>query len=243
PTVSLVGYTNAGKSTLLNSLTGAGVVVADQLFATLDPTTRRVELPGGTECLFTDTVGFIQKLPTQLVAAFRATLEEINESDVLLHVVDITHHNALEQANEVEKVLEELGANDTPMVVALNKVDKVLGEKEYGLEIDVEKINAFETSEPVQLLLDRYPDAVLISAKWGIGLKRLLERVEAVLLQDMIEVDVLIPYQAGELVNLFHERGRIEEEGYNEHGTLIRGRLPAHLVPHFEPYANGAPKL
>lgn len=239
PTVSLVGYTNAGKSTLLNSLTEAGVLVADQLFATLDPTTRRVELSSGIECLFTDTVGFIQKLPTQLVAAFRATLEEINEADVLLHVVDITHRNALEQADEVEKVLEELGANDRPMVVALNKVDKVLDEKSYGLEVDTEQIAAFEASEAVQLLLDRYPEATLASAKWGIGLKRLLEQIEGVLVADMVDLDVLIPYRAGELVNLFHKRGRVETEDYNEHGTLIHGKLPRHLVPHFELYIDG----
>ncbi|MBS1251429.1 MAG: GTPase HflX [Anaerolineales bacterium] len=239
PTVSLVGYTNAGKSTLLNSLTEADVPVADQLFATLDPTTRRFELPGGTACLFTDTVGFIHKLPTQLVAAFRATLEEITESDILLHIVDITHSNAFEQADEVEMVLEELGANERPMVVALNKVDKVLDEKNYGLEIDNEKIIAFEASEPVQLLLDRYPDAVLISATWGIGLKGLLEQIEGVLIQDMVEVDVLIPYRAGEMVNLFHTRGRVEEENYNEHGTLIHGKLPTRLVGYFEPYFDG----
>lgn len=241
PTVSLVGYTNAGKSTLLNSLTEAGVPVADQLFATLDPTTRRVELPGGTECLFTDTVGFIQKLPTQLVAAFRATLEEINESDVLLHVVDITHANMLEQADEVERVLETLGANDQPMVVALNKVDKVMDEKAYGLQIDMEAIAAIQASEEIELLLDRYPEATLVSAKWGIGLDQLLERVESVLLQDMVEVDVLIPYRAGDLVDLFHRRGHIRDEDYTEQGTVIRGRLPARLVRHFEAYADGVP--
>ena len=236
PVVSIVGYTNAGKSTLLNSLTDADVLVADQLFATLDPTTRRVELPGGTEVLFTDTVGFIQKLPTQLVAAFRATLEEINESDVLLHIVDITHHNALEQAETVEQVLEELGANDKPMVVALNKVDKVLNPKGYGLEVDDERLLAFQASEGVQLLLDRYPDAVLISAEWGIGIDKLLERVEKALIQDMVEMAVTIPYQAGDLVDLFHRCGRVESAEYNEHGTVIRGRLPARLVRHFEAY-------
>ena len=237
PVVSIVGYTNAGKSTLLNSLTGAQVRVADQLFATLDPTTRRVELPGGTEVLFTDTVGFIQKLPTQLVAAFRATLEEINESDILLHVVDITHHNALEQAETVERVLEELGANDKPMVVALNKVDKVLGVKGYGLEVDEAQLAAFAASETVQRLLERYPEAVLISAEWGIGIERLLKRVEQALTREMVELEVMIPYRKGDLLDLFHRFGRVEREEYNEHGALISGRLPLHLAHRFEAYA------
>ncbi|HUW11202.1 MAG TPA: GTPase HflX, partial [Anaerolineae bacterium] len=123
PVVALVGYTNAGKSTLLNALSGSDVLVEDKLFATLDPTTRLVALPGGKEVLFTDTVGFIQKLPTMLVAAFRATLEEITEADVLLHVVDITHRNALQQSQTVGEVLSDLGATLQPMVVALNKID------------------------------------------------------------------------------------------------------------------------
>ena len=239
PTVSLVGYTNAGKSTLLNSLTGAGVLEADQLFATLDPTTRRVDLPGGTECLFTDTVGFIQKLPTQLVAAFRATLEEISESEVLLHVIDITHTNSLEQATEVESVLAELGAANSPVVVALNKIDLALGEKSYGLEVGAERLSALAATSAVQQLTNKHPDAVLISAKWGIGMQALLERVESVLTRDMVEISVLIPYEAGELVHLFHERGQVEEENYNEQGTLICGRLPAREVPRFQPYAYG----
>ena len=125
PLISLVGYTNAGKSTLLNYLTKSNVYVADQLFATLDPTTRKIELPGGHEALLTDTVGFIQKLPTQLIAAFQATLEEISEADLLIHVVDITHPNALEQAKAVEETLQAINSEHIPMIVALNKMDQL----------------------------------------------------------------------------------------------------------------------
>src|SRR4029079_5001885 len=157
PVISIVGYTNAGKSTLLNALTNSDVYVADQLFATLDPTTRRVKLPSGQEVLFSDTVGFIEKLPTELVAAFRATLEEINESDVLLHVVDITHPNAAEQVSAVEETLEELGAAETPVVMAFNKVD----------ELGLHKDNSDSTIEEDDVLgqwMEEYPDAVAISA-------------------------------------------------------------------------------
>lgn len=127
PVIALVGYTNAGKSTLLNKLTDASVLAEDKLFATLDPTTRRIGLPNNREALLTDTVGFIHQLPTQLVAAFRATLEEIREADVLVHVVDLTHPNAEEQAMTVRKVLEDLGVADKPTVVALNKIDALGG--------------------------------------------------------------------------------------------------------------------
>ena len=130
PVVAIVGYTNAGKSTLLNALSGADVLVQDKLFATLDPTTRRVALPNGREVLFSDTVGFIQKLPTDLVAAFRATLEEINEADLILHVVDVTHPRAREQSETVMETLADLGVVDRPLVVALNKIDRLADSQE-----------------------------------------------------------------------------------------------------------------
>ena len=160
PVVAMVGYTNAGKSTLLNQLSAANVYVADQLFATLDPTTRRVNLPGGNLGLFTDTVGFIQKLPTTLVAAFRATLEEIAEADLLLHVVDINHPNVQAQARSVLQTLEEIKANHIPVITVVNKVD---------LLIDPEK--AFEA-------LTGFPRAVAVSALTGQGIPILLNRVE-----------------------------------------------------------------
>ncbi|MGB9722984.1 MAG: GTPase HflX [Chloroflexia bacterium] len=225
PIVSLVGYTNAGKSTLLNALSGAGVYVADQLFATVDPTTRRVNLPGGREILVTDTVGFIQRLPTTLVAAFRATLEEIREADVLVHVLDISHPNAPEQAETVQRVLKELQAGDIPCIVALNKVDR-LGP---AAEEEVASLSE-ELAIPAEY--------VAISALRGWGLDALLRRIEEVLDRETVPLEVTIPYNRHDLAALFHERGHVGVEEYREEGVYIRGRLPrryiyafAHLRP------------
>lgn len=227
-TVSLVGYTNAGKSTLLNQLTAlagpergeAGVLTADMLFATLDPTTRRVRLPGGREVLVTDTVGFIQKLPTALVAAFRATLEEIAESDLLLHIVDITHPSALQQAHTVGTVLRDLGAVDKPIITALNKVDLLPDAIEAGLALGQD-----------------FPDAVVISAQTGWGMAELLARVETVLNRNLLPAEALIPYSEGDLVNLWHVHGLIEQEQHTEQGVLLRGMLPKQLWGRFQPYS------
>ncbi len=212
PVVSIVGYTNAGKSTLLNALTHAGVLVEDKLFATLDPTTRRVRLPSGRIALFTDTVGFIQKLPTHLVAAFRATLEETTEADILLHVLDITHPHARRQAQTVLETLEEIGAAGKPMVTALNKVDRLDG------------------PVPAFFLTGTLPNPVPISALTGSGLDQLLERVEAVLEADLVPVKVVLPFHRGDLVRLVHEQGKVEQEEHTARGTRIVAKVPRHLL-------------
>ncbi|MFQ5886093.1 MAG: GTPase HflX, partial [Anaerolineae bacterium] len=155
PVVAIVGYTNAGKSTLLNALAGSDILVEDKLFATLDPTTRRVTLPNGRVTLFTDTVGFIQKLPTQLVAAFQATLEEIAEADLLLHILDITHPHVQEQSVAVEETLRQIGADHRPLLTALNKIDL---------------LPSSEISPLLAEIARRYPNCVPISALKGTGL-------------------------------------------------------------------------
>ncbi len=222
PTVALVGYTNAGKSTLLNALADADVMVADQLFATLDPTTRRVELPGGGTALFTDTVGFIQKLPTQLVASFHATLEEVTDADLLVHVVDITHPHVLRQTEAVHETLEQLRADQKPIVSALNKIDRL------------------PAPEAIPVAIDPFPNPVTISALNGEGLSDLLTQVEGMLEAEMAHISVLIPYQQGELVDLFHRRGLIEEEDHTGEGTQITGLIPRELVGHFEGVRTGS---
>jgi len=223
PLISLVGYTNAGKSTLLNYLTKSGVLVADQLFATLDPTTRKIILPGGHESLLTDTVGFIQKLPTQLVAAFQATLEEIAEADLLIHVVDITHPNALEQAKSVDETLKTIKAEHIPMIVALNKMDNL------------------PYPEAAQEALKYFPQAVAISALKGTGLPELLRLVEGELYENYVKISVQIPYSEGQLISLFHEQGHIEQIEHNRKGEFIKGQIPGRLLARYAAYQASAP--
>jgi GTP-binding protein HflX len=223
PIVALVGYTNAGKSTLLNALTNAQVRAEDRLFATLDPTTRRMELPSGHPILLTDTVGFIQKLPTELIAAFRATLEEVTEADLLLHMVDASHANAEEQVAAVEEVLEELGAGDKQQVTALNKIDR-LDRSDPAVE------------SRLQAALRDYANAVAISARTGEGFDDLLAMLDEVLRRRMVPVDLLIPYAHGDLVALAHSHGFIEHEEHLESGTRLQGRVPVGLAGRFAAY-------
>jgi GTP-binding protein HflX len=218
PVVAVVGYTNAGKSTLLNRLARADVYVADQLFATLDPTTRRVELPAGNTALFTDTVGFIQKLPAQLVAAFRATLEEIAEADLLLHVLDITHASVHAQAEAVLQTLEEIEADHIPVLTVLNKIDR-LPDPEAALDA-----------------LAPDGDAVAISARTGLGVEDLLEAVNHKLYESYTFVRLSLPHSEGALLALFHDQGKVEQVDYGKDGVYVEGRLPGRLLARFQPY-------
>jgi GTP-binding protein HflX len=245
PVVAIVGYTNAGKSTLLNALSNANVLVENKLFATLDPTTRRVRLPGGHTVLFTDTVGFIQKLPTQLVAAFRATLEEITEADALLHVVDVTHPDAAAQAQTVMDTLADLGADNKPMVIALNKADKLvkvdgrasIGDGPSSLP---GRSNAHVPRFGPQGILS---EGVPVSALRKTGLDELLKEVEAVLYERMVPIRVRLPYKAGDLMALFRREGAVDMEVPEERSIVLTGRIPSRLVDTFIPYATDVARV
>eukprot|EP00775_Hariotina_reticulata_P012176 gene12176-12313_t len=202
PVVALVGYTNAGKSTLLNTLTAAGVLAEDLLFATLDPTTRKVRLEGNLEVLFSDTVGFIQKLPTQLVAAFRATLEEIAAASVVLHVLDASAPNAAAQCAAV-------------------------------LQVD-----ACPDPAAVKALAASRSDTVAISGATGEGMTELLEAIAAKLAEGMAEMQVLLPYSAGGLLDDLHKMGKVDEVHYTEQGVQVTARVPRCLVGKLAPYSN-----
>lgn len=224
PVLSLVGYTNAGKSTLLNALSEstARVLAADQLFATLDPTTRKVALPGGRLVLMTDTVGFIQRLPTALVAAFRATLEEIAEADLLLHVLDLTHPNAEEQAKTVINTLAELKLQDKPILTVFNKIDRLSD----GNEADLAQLVA-ELGIPAE-------PWVAISAQTGEGMQRLQAKIEELLIERMVRIEAHIPYKSNDLVALWHERGVIDSEEFGADGTTVRGAMPRQYAHRYE---------
>ncbi|MEX2184155.1 MAG: GTPase HflX [Chloroflexota bacterium] len=221
PTVGIVGYTNAGKSTLLNSLVGSEVAKAeDKLFATLDPTSRQVKLGDGQTAIVTDTVGFIHKLPHQLVEAFRATLEEVNRADVLLEVVDAADAHLDEHRATVQTVLDELGAGDKPRIVVLNKADLL---------------------EPAALdgsgVAPVVGGAVLVSAKTGFGLDALRTEIAAVLASMWVEIDAALPYSAGELLARVRERGTVEVE-YRERDVRIMGRVAPALAGELEAVAS-----
>ena len=217
PTVALVGYTNAGKSTLLNLLSSSDVLAEDKLFATLDPTTRKIAPSKEQECMLTDTVGFIQKLPHQLVSAFRATLEEVCAADLLLHVVDASHAQCERQMASVAAVLKELGAAEKPTVTVFNKIDKV------------------DNENVLQRLL-RTPDSLGISAKKAVNIDALLAKIAAFFAAQNVEAAFLIPYADGAAAAALHEAARIWETEYREGGTFLRASVPARLMQAYEKY-------
>ncbi len=206
PQIAIAGYTNAGKSTLMNALTEADVLVADQLFATLDPTTRRITLPGGRRATLSDTVGFVGKLPHELVEAFRSTLEEVTRSSLILHVADASSPEVEQQVEAVREVLTEIGAGAVPEVLALNKSDLLS-------EVDRARVAR------------RFPDAVVISALAGEGLGTLGERVAAAVPKPPVEVTVLVPYGREDVTARLYRDGEVLSSEATDDGTLLRARV------------------
>jgi len=203
PSVAIAGYTNAGKSSLLNRLTDAGVLVQNLLFATLDPTTRRTETTEGRIYTLTDTVGFVRHLPHQLVDAFKSTLEEVTDADLIVHVVDGSHPDPFEQIRAVREVFGDIGAGDVPEIIAINKADVA-------------------KPETIMALLRQEQNAFAFSAKTGFGVENLIRAIENSLPHPNIEIDTVIPYNRGDLVNIIHERGEVLEEEYRPEGTYMR---------------------
>lgn len=211
PSAALVGYTNAGKSSLLNALTGSDVLVDDQLFSTLDATTRRVELSSGREAVLSDTVGFVRDLPHQLVESFRSTLEEAVDTDLLIHVVDSSADQPERQIAAVRETLESIGAHQIPELMVLNKADAV-------------------SQEVLTRLTNMHPDAVVVSAVAGTGLAALMGHVEEAVTPEAQDLELLIPFGRGDLVAHIHEVAEILSENHEEGGTRVKARVPVRYV-------------
>jgi GTP-binding protein HflX len=220
PAVALAGYTNAGKSSLLNRLTGAEALVQNALFATLDPTVRRTQTQSGRSYTLADTVGFVRHLPHQLVDAFRSTLEEVAEADLILHVVDGTHPDPESQIEAVRTVIGEIGGAGVPELVVVNKADSA-------------------EREVLDRLIEAEPSAVVVSARTGEGVEALLARVEEGLPHPDIDVEVLIPYTHGHFVARIHEEGEPISESHEEEGTRLRAKVEEDLAAELAPYSAG----
>jgi GTP-binding protein HflX len=218
PQVSIVGYTNAGKSTLLNALTDAGVLVEDRLFATLDSTVRRLELPNHRPIVLADTVGFVRHLPHHLVEAFQSTLAEVAEADLLLHIVDGSDQDPAGQIAAVREVLEEIGAAEVPELIVFNKADLI-------------------SDQALTRLTNLYPDSVVISALKGDGLDDLLAVVGEFLDKTLITLTLELPYTRGDLVAAAHRLGEVIEEKHDDNGTILEVRLPETARSQFAPYS------
>jgi GTPase len=219
PHGAIVGYTNAGKSSLLNKLTQSDVLAEDKLFATLDTSTRRMEMPDGQNILLTDTVGFVRKLPHDLVQSFRATLEESVMADFLIHVVDASHANAEKFYQTTTEVLSELGAGDKRVIVALNKVDLVVDDSR------------------MQQLQNHFPDAVLMSVKTGAGMEELLHKIHEMVFDRVARLDLIIPMNRLDLVALAHQEGKVLDEKYEADGAHLQAVVPKRLVARFSDFS------
>jgi GTP-binding protein HflX len=221
PSVAIAGYTNAGKSSLLNRLTGAGVLVENALFATLDPTVRRAETPSGRVYTLADTVGFVRHLPHHLVEAFRSTMEEVGDSDLILHVVDGSHPNPEEQLAAVREVIRDVGATGVPEIVVINKAD---------------------AADPVELqrLMRAEKRSIAVSARTGQGIDKLLALIDAELPRPAVEVEALIPYTHGQLVARAHTEGEVISEEHTAEGTLLKVRVHEELASDLAPYTPAA---
>lgn len=218
--VALAGYTNAGKSSLMNALTGSDVLAYDKLFATLDSTTRVLDLPGASKVTLTDTVGFIQKLPHNLVEAFHSTLDEVREADLVLLTVDAASTQRDAQLKAVKDVLGQIGASDIPRLTVFNKIDLL----------------EHERSEELGHLRDLYPEAVFLSAKTGVGMSDLRARLETELESRYASMHVCIPYDQGRYVTIAHEQACVNHESYEADGICLEVCLPASLVSQFKQF-------
>ncbi|MBM3682840.1 MAG: GTPase HflX, partial [Actinobacteria bacterium] len=209
--VAIAGYTNAGKSSLLNRLTGAGVLVEDALFATLDPTVRKSQTPSGRNITLSDTVGFVRHLPHQLIDAFKSTLEEVSDSDLIVLVVDGSDPDPLEQFNSVRHVLEEIGANNIPEIIAVNKCDQ-LNEEQLG---ELKRV---------------FPDSILVSTHTSLGIDLLLQKIDDCLPDPSVEVMLVIPYSRGDLLAKVHQDGKVLMTEHNDAGTQVHAFVPSELA-------------
>jgi len=216
---SIVGYTNAGKSTLLNTLTGSEVLVENKLFATLDPATRRLRLPTNQNVLLTDTVGFIRKLPHGLVEAFKATLEEVVQADLLMHVVDVSHPRAEEQIQSVDAVLKEIGAEGKPTLMVFNKIDQLDGSR-----------------DTLTRFLERHPHGVAISAAKGEGIPALLAELGSQLRPVREFMELAVPHENADVIARLHEVAQVVERRYHGRTARFKARIPPHFYHEFAPF-------
>ncbi|MSY64118.1 MAG: GTPase HflX, partial [Actinobacteria bacterium] len=215
PSVAIAGYTNAGKSSLLNRLTDAGVLVENALFATLDPTVRKSSTSDGRVYTLTDTVGFVRHLPHQLIDAFKSTLEEVSGADVIVHVVDGSHTDPFEQIRAVRQVIAEIGGAEIPEIIAINKVD-------------------IADPEKVMEILRKEPNSFAFSVRTGFGVDALVHAIESLLPRPSVEITAVIPYSRGDLIHAIHEHGEIFSEEYVEAGTAIHARVDGGLAQAIE---------